>query len=96
MKKNMTTPFLIMALILLVVGSNAHAQKKRNVQVKVQYRKVTSFDFAGDKIDGKIKGAAVFYIFQRKRSKEHQVIQPPENFSWHKNINKQLTLKGID
>lgn len=73
------------SVILLLLLSSQALWAKTKKKVKVKYRSHTQFDFAGDQIDGKVKGAGVFYIFQRKRSKGHRVITPPKHFTWHKN-----------
>ena len=77
--------------ILISLPSNSFAKKK----VTVKYKSHTQFDFAGDKVSGKLKGAAVFYIFQRKRSKGRQVIVPPQNLAWHNTAHKMKMKEAL-
>lgn len=76
--------YLFLALVVLINIDLAYAQGRKKVVVK--YRSHTQLDFSGNKIGGKIRAPAVFYVFQRKRSKGHQVISPPENFREHKKL----------
>lgn len=82
----------ILALLVILGGlsspSVAYATKK-----KVIYKKFTQLDFAGETVEGKIRAPEVFYIFQRKRSKGHRVVETPVNFSHHDSA-IQSTLKG--
>ncbi len=67
----------------MAAGTDKNGKKKR---IKVVYRKHTQLDFTGGEIRGKIKTPAVFYIFQRKRTKAHHVITPVKNFDGHKKM----------
>ena len=83
----MKVTLILVFALLPMVGA---AQK--NKRVKVVYKSHTSFDFTGDKVTGKIRAPAIFYVFQRKRSEGHKVIIPPLKFDGHKTkTNKILT-----
>jgi hypothetical protein len=86
----MTKLFLALTL-LFSLPANSFAKKK----VTVKYKSHTQFDFAGDKVSGKLKGAAVFYIFQRKRSKGRQVIEPPQSLAWHNSVHKNKMKEAL-
>ncbi|OFZ21855.1 MAG: hypothetical protein A2202_00315 [Bdellovibrionales bacterium RIFOXYA1_FULL_36_14] len=69
-----------------VVVSTVMGEDVSKKKVKVVYKKHTQLDFSGGEIRGKIKTPAVYYIFQRKRSKEHHVVAPVRNFDRHKDM----------
>lgn len=71
------------------------AQDDPKKKVKVRYKKHTQLDFSGGEIRGKIKTPAVYYIFQRKRSKEHHVIAPVTNFRGHKDMTIDTLKKSL-
>jgi hypothetical protein len=84
---------VIILILMSALFTSAHSANDKNVEI--QYKKFSEFDFSGEKIAGRIKKPAVFYIFQRKRSKEHNIISPPKNFSYHRkalidSVNKEL------
>lgn len=66
-------------LVLASSFSEAASSKKQ----KVVYKKHTELDFTGEKIEGKVKAPAVFYIFQRKRSVGHEVSRSPTSLHFH-------------
>jgi hypothetical protein len=71
---------IIFLMMMIMPLSGALSSNKK---VKIKYRSHSQFDFSGDKVDGKIRGAAVFYIFQRKRSQGSKAITPIDNFDHH-------------
>ena len=50
---------------------------------KIVYRSHTQLDFSGETVQGKVRAPEVFYIFQRKRSESHHVVQTPISFDYH-------------
>ncbi len=69
---------------MVIYASAVMAEGRKKVRIK--YRSHTQLDFSGNKVGGKIRAPAVFYVFQRKRSLGHKVIEPPEKFDWHKGL----------
>jgi len=78
--------------VVTITVMGGEASKKK---VKVVYKKHTQLDFSGGEIRGKIKTPAVYYIFQRKRSKEHHVVAPVRNFSGHKDMTMVALRKSL-
>jgi hypothetical protein len=58
---------------------NSAAAKKK----KIVYRSHTQVDLSGETVQGKIRAPEVFYIFQRKRSEAHHVVETPLGFEYH-------------
>ncbi len=58
---------------------NSAAAKKK----KIVYRSHTQVDLSGETVQGKIRAPEVFYIFQRKRSEAHHVVETPSGFEYH-------------
>jgi hypothetical protein len=69
----------------LLLTATVEAKKRT-----VKFRKHTEFNFSGDRVDGKLKEAGVFYIFQRKRSEQKQLNPYPKNITRYKKINKKI------
>lgn len=69
----------ILALLLILAAPvfGAAGQKK------VIYKSHTQIDFTGEKVEGKVKAPAVFYIFQRKRAQGHEAASVPASLSFH-------------
>ena len=62
----------------------AHGAETAGIKKKrIVYRSHTQVDLSGETVQGKIRAPEVFYIFQRKRSQAHHVVQTPENFDYH-------------
>lgn len=74
-------------LLTLTLSSLVFAEAKKKVRVK--YKAYSEFDFSGQKVAGKIKTPAVFYVFQRRRSEGHQVVSVPQKFQTHKVMSKK-------
>ena len=53
-------------------------------------------DSTGEKIEGKVKAPAAFYIFQRKRSTGHQVAEVPRTLAQHEGEIKSILKEAID
>ncbi len=58
---------------------DSNSSKKK----KIVYRSHTQLDFSGETVQGKVRAPEVFYIFQRKRSESHHVVQTPVSFDYH-------------
>lgn len=69
--------------ILIFLTSASVYSQNRKKRVKIKYKSHTQIDFTGEKIEGRLKAPAVFYIFQRKRSKGHQVSLAPQTLGFH-------------
>jgi hypothetical protein len=82
--------------LLLIFTSLSLAQNRPKKKVKIKYKSHTQLDFTGEKIEGKVKAPAVFYIFQRKRSKGHEVAIPPRNLAFHQFEKKVILKKAMD
>ena len=67
------------------------AQKK----VKILYKKHSEVNLTGNTVKGKTRVPEVIYIFQRKRSQGHQVIQPPNNFQNHKQLTQKILQESV-
>lgn len=80
MKNKLT--FLILFL-LFVTANQLLAQKKVHHKKKFIYKKHTQIDFSGATVQGKHRAPAIFYIFQRKRSKGHKISNIPNDFNYH-------------
>lgn len=86
------------ALFLLTLLSGTWgllAQAAPPEKKKVVYKSHTQIDFTGDKIEGKVKAPAVFYIFQRKRSLGHEAARAPSNLSFHEESMKRILKDAI-
>ena len=81
---------IILFLTFITLSVSSVAKKKT-----VRYRKHTEFNFSGDRVDGKLKEAGVFYIFQRKRSDQHELRPFPRNTKNYKLINKKVIEEKI-
>ncbi|OFZ52183.1 MAG: hypothetical protein A2381_01845 [Bdellovibrionales bacterium RIFOXYB1_FULL_37_110] len=79
-----------------VMASAVMSEDASKKKVKVVYKKHTQLDFSGGEIRGKIKTPAVYYIFQRKRSKEHHVVAPVRNFDGHKDMTIVALRKSLN
>ncbi|MFW5887743.1 MAG: hypothetical protein ACOCUH_02990 [Bacteriovoracia bacterium] len=83
---------ILFTLLLISSGVLLGADTEKKGKVRIKYKKHTQFDFSGNRIQGAVKTPAVFYIFQRKRAKEHHVISAVESFDHH----HQTTLHTIE
>lgn len=81
----MTKYYLIALLMLLQTGMSEAKDKK-----KVVYKSHTEIDFTGEKVEGKVKAPAVFYIFQRKRAQGHQATAAPKELGFHDRPMKKI------
>lgn len=81
----------ILFLSLWAIGAQGAATGKK----KVIYKSHTEIDFSGDKIEGKVKSPAVFYIFQRKRSLGHEAARSPARLSFHERSMKTILKEAI-
>lgn len=81
--------FLLISFWALSAQGTAEGKKK------VIYKSHTEIDFSGDKIEGKIKSPAVFYIFQRKRSLGHEAARSPADLSYHDRPMKKILKEMI-
>lgn len=84
MKKN------YLGLLFLLVIASSFAEAAPGKKQKVVYKKHTELDFTGEKIEGKVKAPAVFYIFQRKRSVGHEVSRSPSSLHFHDTPMKEI------
>lgn len=69
---------------MISVFTSAQPLEKTEKKQKTVYKKYTEFDFAGETVEGKSRTPELFYIFQRKRSGGHEVVNLPENFLFHR------------
>lgn len=60
-----------------------HITDEDGKKKKIVYRSHTQLDFSGETVQGKVRAPEVFYIFQRKRSEAHHVVQTPISFEHH-------------
>lgn len=74
-----TGVFLAVIASMLFAPIQSLAKKK-----KVLYRSYTQLDFSAQTVQGKVRAPEVFYIFQRKRSQGHHVVDPPKTFDHHR------------
>ncbi len=82
----------IILIMLIGASLNSYGQTKKK---KVKYKSHTQIDFTGEKIEGKVKTPAVFYIFQRKRSKGHSVASAPTNLDFNDTETKKVLYKAL-
>ncbi len=91
----MSVSFKIFMLVFISFSALAQVPvQKKNVKIK--YKSHTQLDFTGEKIEGKVKAPAVFYIFQRKRSTGHQVAEVPRTLAQHEGEIKSILKEAID
>ena len=74
--------FLLAFVIALIILPLAHADNSKKGK-KVIYKSHTQVDFSGEAVQGKIRAPEVFYIFQRKRSNDHEVDMVPDHLGHH-------------
>jgi hypothetical protein len=82
---------LLLSFFLMTSAVWASSRDKK----KVVYKSHTQIDFTGDKIEGKVKAPAVFYIFQRKRSVGHLAAEAPARLSFHNAPMKKILKEAI-
>ncbi len=103
MRKNEIKLYIGVTLLILMVLMGpwailkAYPKEKSKGRVIIRYRKHTSVDLTGNLVQGKVRTPAVFYIFQRRRSKGHQILSPPSNLKKLYNIEaKNNILELVD
>ena len=79
----LTTLFTL--LLVNFYSADALAKTTHKRRKKVIYRTHTEVDLSGSAVQGKARAPEVFYIFQRKRTEDHDVIKTPVNLDHLRN-----------
>jgi hypothetical protein len=77
---------LLAALSIGIASASAEEKPVNSASAKrkkIVYRSHTQVDLSGETVQGKIRAPEVFYIFQRKRSEAHHVVETPLGFEYH-------------
>ena len=64
-------------------------------QKKIKYKSHTQIDFSAQRVKGKARSPDVFYVFQRKRSKGHQIVRYPRRFIEDRKETKSILKRSL-
>jgi len=69
--------FAVWAMVLSLISTPVMAKKK------IIFKKYTELDFSGSSVQGRVRAPELFYIFQRKRARKKDGLNPPSDLYHH-------------
>jgi hypothetical protein len=81
-KRNNFLRNLLFALVFLFAVGDVLSKDKIKRKTKIKYKSYTELDFSGMRVDGKARTPEIFYIFQRKKASQHEVLEAPSRFDY--------------
>jgi hypothetical protein len=100
MKFKSISLFIILFFITIIsnysMAKDTTKDTARVIKKKIKYLSHTTVDFSEQLVEGKARGPEIFYIFQRKRSTGHNVIDAPKIFTEHKKKTLDILKKVVN